>query len=109
MNRISTMTVIRGNGVCQAYWNGVVNEEMRKMNERHALEVRTKDAELDAARGHRNDLLRANLMAYRALNAKPISLSRRLREAVETFWCQLWGLGVHFGLWEYIGDDKTKN
>lgn len=106
MNRIAAMTIIRGNGECQAYWNGVVMEEMRKMNERHALEVKTKDAELDAARSHRNALLRDQLAVYRALNAKPVSAFRRLREALVTFWCVIWGLGEHFGLWEYAGDDE---
>ena len=107
MNRIAAMTVIRGDGACQAYWQGVVMEEMKKLTERHELEMKTKDAELDAARSHRNDLLRDQLTTYRVLNAKPTSPFKRLRERLETLWCQFWGLGEHFGFWEYIRDDEN--
>lgn len=108
MNRIAGLTVVRGNGGCEAYWNGIVNEEMKKLNEQHALELRAKDAELEATRGARNRLLRDNLTAYRVLNARPISAFRRLRERLVTFWCVFWALGEHFGCWEYIRDEENQ-
>ena len=106
IDRIATLTVIRGNGECVAFMNGIVKEEMRKLNERHALEMSKKHAELEAARGHRNALLRDNLATYRVLNARPASAFKRLGERLVTLWCQIYGLGEHIGLWEYTGHDE---
>ena len=106
MNRIAAMTVIRGNGKCEAYWNGIVMEEMKKLNERHALEMTKKNSELEAARGHRNRLLRDNLAAYRVLNARPVSAFRRLTERLTLIWCQLYGLCLEFGLVGRANDQR---
>lgn len=38
MNRIATATVIRGNGECQAYINGVVSAEMKRQQEKMRAE-----------------------------------------------------------------------
>lgn len=107
MNRIAAMTVIRGEGCCEAYWHGIVNEEMKKLNERHALEMTKKNSELEATRGHRNRLLQDNLTAYRVLNARPTSAFRRFTERVTLLWCQFWGLCLEFGLVRG-NDDKRR-
>lgn len=108
MNRIATLTVIRGNGECVAYMNGIVKEEMKKLNERHAREMARKNAELDASRGHRNRLLRDNLRDYRVLNARPVSACKRLLEGLETFWCQCWGVAYEIGLLECKNHDEKE-
>ena len=92
---IATATVIRGKGECQAYINGVVHKEMQKLN-----------AELEAAKGHRNDLLAYNLEAYQEIEEKRTGAFRRLRERLETFWALIWGIGVALGLWAHISDDE---
>lgn len=93
---IATATIIRGKGECQAYINGVVHKEMQKLN-----------AELEAAKGHRDDLLTHNLKAYQEVDERPVGAFRRLRERLETLWALLWALGVEIGLWgDYLEDDE---
>lgn len=108
-NRVATLTVIRGNGDCIALMNGIVKEEIVKMNERHALEMSRKQVELDTARGTRNAMRQERLEAYRELDSRPKSAFKRLLEPLETFWCVLWAFGEHFGCWEYAGDDENKS
>lgn len=95
---IATATIIRGKGECQAYINGVVHKEMQKLN-----------AELEAAKGHRDDLLAANLEAYQEVEERPTGAFRRLRERLVTLWAQFWALGIVLGFWESIEDDERQH
>lgn len=90
MNRIATTTIIRGNGACEIYMNGIVKEEIRKINEQHAMEMRTKDAELQAARAHRNKLLADNLEAARARNCHRKTVFSRIRKLCLVAWAIVW-------------------
>lgn len=104
MNRLATVTVIRGNGACEAYVNGVIQEEIVKMKERHERELVTMESELAAAKSHRNDLLGEKLAVVRAANAKSISWFERVKERIIITWCQIWGMGEAFKLWFYEGE-----
>lgn len=103
MKRIATTTVIRGNGDCEAYFNGIVKEEIQKLNERY----KAKEAELAAAKGHLNSVLSHQLNTSEVYNVKKKSIFSRIRDSIEILWCKIWGLGVVLGLWEYVGDKET--
>lgn len=101
MNIVATTTVIRGNGACEAFMNGIVNEEIEKMNERHQKELCAMESELGAVKTHRNKLLASNLAAVRACNARSVSWFVRLKEDITISWCKLYGLGEALKLWLY--------
>ena len=57
MNRIVTATVIRGDGECQAYINGVVSAEIKRQQEM----MRAEREHAKVVEMSRNNLLRRNL------------------------------------------------
>lgn len=99
MNRIATVTVIRGSGDCEAYVDGIVQEEIEKMKSRHNTEIQAKNAELEATKIHRNKLLSSKLGVIRAESARPISRFTRIRNKIDILWCKFWGIGYELGLW----------
>ena len=103
MNRVATTTVIRGNGGCEVYINGIVKEEVKKLNERYKI----KEAELMAAKDHCNRLLSHNLNTLEVYNVKKKSIFTRIVEGIGIIWCKIWGFGVVIGLWDYIGDEEA--
>lgn len=105
MNRIAAVTVIRGAGACEVYMNGIVQEEIEKMKERHNKEMRAKEAELEATKNRLNDTLSDRLGVIRAGNAKRVSTLARIREKIEILWCQFWGMGYEFGWWTCDDDE----
>ena len=105
MNVIATTTVIRGNGACEAFMNGIVNEEIKKMNERHERELMTLSNELEATKNKEKQLLAEKLPMVRALAAKRYRPLSEVREKLEVAWAVVWYLGMKFGLW----NDDGKN
>lgn len=110
MERIATVTVIRGNGACEIFMDGIMREEIEKVNkeieemkERHNQELVTIESELEATRGHRNKLLSRKLDILRAGNARNVSWLARLKERIVIIWCQIYGIGVELKLWDYEG------
>lgn len=103
IERFATTRITWTNGVCEIAVNGIVSEEIKKMNERFQAKIEAKNNELQAAKNHRNKLLENNLAIYRASESRPVSWLSRARESVVMAWCKLYGLGEHFGLWEYEG------
>ena len=110
MQRIAAVTVIRGNGACQAFVDGMVNEELRRQQEKlEAAEDRANRMEED-----RNRLKGVRLTEIRwALTGKH-GLLRRIRNAIETAWAIVWAItagkcwiemGETAGLWEDISDE----
>lgn len=101
MKVLATTTVIRGKGACEAYVNGLANEEMKKMQERYENELSNKEAELQATKNNRDDLRHKDLTEVRAMFAKPISIVERVRERLVIIWCQIYGIGEELKLWSY--------
>lgn len=92
MKRLATTTVIRGNGACEVYMDGLLNEEIKKLNERHEKELSEKEVKLQVTKNQRDDLRYKDLIALRAMVAKPMSIAARLRERLVIIWCQIWGI-----------------
>ena len=95
MNMIASATIIRGKGECQAYMNGIVMEEMRKQNERHAAEM----AVVTASRNR--------LLADRMNSMKPVkreSWLHRVKEKIEIAWCVFFGMLLELHLIEEVED-----
>lgn len=99
---IATMTRIHGTGQCQAIVNGVVMEEMARMNERHKYEMNVISGELEAAKTHRNKLLAKDLEDLRVQLARPTSFWARLREKMEITWCVFIGTIMELGSVTYV-------
>lgn len=105
MVRIAAATVIRGEGACQAYIDGVVNEEVKRLNERHRIETAAVREELSAVRGHRNELLTARLTQIKASTARRRGWWRRLRDRLADAWAMFCAITLETGLWEWDDDD----
>ena len=105
MKRVAAMTVIRGEGNCEALMNGVVSEEMKKMNERHAKEMAVLRAELEATKNKEKQLLSDRMAVIKASNAKPVQLFARVKEALVTAWCVLWAITHEWKFWEWMDDE----
>ena len=96
MNMIASATIIRGKGQCEAYMNGVVMEEMRRQNDRHAFEKAAMKAQIDGYK-------KAERVKY--LNsAKPESLAHRIKEAIEKAWCVFFAMLLELHLIEEVED-----
>lgn len=106
MNRIAAVTVIRGEGECKAFVDGIAHKEIEKMNERHKIELEMATNELKATKKHRDDLLQARVEAWKAEELKPVSLFEKIRRAFVNGWCIFWALTHEWGLWEYDGERK---
>ena len=88
MKRTVTMTVIRGNGECEAIVNGVVNQELRKLRERDKANLRTCEANLEVTRQSRNRMLANQLKALEHALSKRRTL-RRVATAWAVFYATL--------------------
>ena len=83
MNMIASTTVIRGKGQCEAYMNGIVMEEMRKQNDRHAVEMA-------AVRASRDRLADGLIESYKRVQRE--SWLHRIKEKIEIAWCVFFGM-----------------
>lgn len=108
MNRVATATIIRGNGECQAYINGVVMKEMKRLNERHAAEMRSKQFELDSVRKHRNRLLASKLDGGYDNRSKWQRFKDRVREKVCVAWAVVFAMALEFGFIEKVEEDHEQ-
>lgn len=108
MKLLATTTIIRGNGACKMFMDGIaneeiekVNEELKKMKENYEKELSAKEAELEATKNHLNDVLTEKSTELRAMLVKPVSFVERIRERIVIIWCQIWGMGEALNLWSY--------
>lgn len=97
MNMIANATIIRGNGECEAYMNGVVNKEMKRLNAMHAAEMAT-------VRQHRNRLLSDRMKALQP--AKKVRMRDRLKDRIATAWAKLFGLLLHLDIIGVVEEEK---
>ena len=93
MNMIASATVIRGKGECEAYMNGVVMKEMKRLNERHA-------SEMAVIKGQRNRLLSEQVKAMNPV--RRASWGKLMKEWIATAWAQFFGLMLELRLIEEI-------
>lgn len=102
MKRIATATVIRGNGACEAYINGVVKEEMRRQQAKFQAE-RERAAAVEASRNRL--LARQKTELMRKTYYRP-NLFRRLLRPFENAWAMFWATLICWGeeldFWEKI-------
>ena len=109
MNRVAAMTVIRGSGACQAFYDGVVQQELRKQKElMEAAEERANRMEEE-----RNKLLRIRLDWIREQVFGRRGFLKRIRRGVENAWAMVWAItagkcwidmGERLGFWERVDE-----
>ena len=106
MNRIATAPVIRGNGACQAFIDGVLIKELERLDDKHAEELRKKDYELEYMTESRNRQLRKSLEADHAMAQKRIGLWERVCNMVNKAWCMLFAMALVYGFIEEVRDEE---
>lgn len=99
MGIIATTTVIRGKGACKVFMDGIMNEEIEKMNEQHKKELETVRNELEATKSHLNRALKKDLAPIRAMVARRSRPFQRVLEKIEFVWGCIWYYGLRFRLW----------
>lgn len=109
MTRVAAMTVIRGSGACQAFYDGVVQQELRRQKERtEAAEDRAKRMEQkrNEQLGRRLDWIHEQIFGRRGF-------MNRIRRGVENVWAMVWAItagkcwidmGERLGLWERVDE-----
>lgn len=107
MNRIATATVIRGNGECVAFINGVVSEEMK----RQQAQMRAERERARMVEESRDDLRNDRRIAFRLYMAKrhrsPFArLCDRLADLYALVMGTLIVWGLQLGLLEEVRDGE---
>lgn len=103
MNVIATTTVIRGNGACKVFMDGIMNKEIEKMSERYERQIEALSNELAATKNKENKLLAEKMPVLRACIAKPCAPFSAVRNKLEVAWALVWYLGTEVGLWHDDG------
>lgn len=91
MNRIAACTVIRGEGECRAYMNGVVQEEIR----RQQAQMRARNERASMVESSRNRMLAARMDEInRRARRRPNPL-RRMADGIANAWAVIWGMHLY--------------
>lgn len=102
MNRIATMSVIRGQGECEAIINGVVQKEIQRLQEINKrqldderqllrMEINYLRSESDTIRASRNKMLRKSIRELEhRLNDK--GLFARIIDSIQNAWGMTYGV-----------------
>lgn len=109
MNRIATTTIIRGNGRCEAYMNGVVMQEMKRLNERHAAEMRSKDIEIELKRNANHRLLCEKVDSYKKemyKRSKWQCVKEYICEKVLVVWACMFLIALKLKMIEEVEEDE---
>lgn len=107
MNRIAVATVIRGSGECQAYINGVVMQEMKRLNERHAAEMKASTEKLECVRRSRDRMREAKLREMRNGQSRKPRIGERIRKALVTAYAVGFALLLEWHFIEEIRENET--
>ena len=106
MNRVAAATVIKGNGKCEVFMNGVVMKEMKRLNEQHDAEMRSKNFELDTVRRSR-DMLRAdNLKTRVEKRSRWQCIKESICEKVLVVWACIFLAALKLKLIEEVKEDE---
>lgn len=90
--RIAAATVIHGEGECQAFVNGVADQDIKRKQEKMRAEMQR----ALAVEGSRNRLLARNLAEIEGMiNPKP-NLFQRLWRPVADAWALFWAVWFNF-------------
>lgn len=106
MKMIASTTVIRGNGACKVFVDGIMNEEVEKMKEQHEREIRALTNELNATKETEKRLYAEKLPSVQEYTNKRYGLLSDIRDKLEVAWAFIWWLGTKRGLWY---DDEEAN
>lgn len=111
MKRVMTATVIRGNGGCQAYVNGVASEELKRQEAHRRFDRMASVALTRAVIDHRDRLREYHRAELNARLCPPVTMARRIKEAVANAWALCWAVvvvgGEALGLWERIDEEEV--
>ena len=114
MKPIAAATVIRSEGPCDMFVNGVVSKEIQKINRRMDAVKKANDRrvealsnELDSTKNKCNDLRADRSASIKKRLAKRNTLRYRIRDKIETIWAHIWCYGLKWGLWAYVDDEEN--
>lgn len=99
MKMIASTTVIRGNGACKVFMDGIMNEEVEKMKEQHEREIMALTNELAATKKTEKRLYAEKLPSVQEYTNKRYGLLSDIRDKIEVAWAFLWWLGTRGRLW----------
>ena len=94
MNRIATTTVIRGNGDCQVFINGIASAEMKRQQAR----LRAERECHRITEASRNKLLRRSLDDINRKMRKSRNPIRRAWDRVVNAWAMGWAMLICYSL-----------
>lgn len=99
MKVIAAATVIRGNGACKVYVDGVMNKEIEKMSKQYERTIEALTNELEATKNNETRLLSEKLPMIRACSARRYGLVNDIRESLEMAYAFTWCLGERVRDW----------
>lgn len=92
MNRIAAVTVIRGEGECKAYIDGVADQDIRRKQEKMRAEItRTR-----AVEARRNRMLARDLAEIEGMVNPKLNVFQRLWRPVADAWALFWAVWFNF-------------
>lgn len=91
---IASAVIIRGEGECQAYINGVVHQEMR----RQQAKMRAEREHAHVVEVSRDRLLRQSLTEIRRKLYKRPNLLRRAWDSIVNAWAMGWAMLICYSL-----------
>lgn len=113
MKPIAAATVIRSEGPCNVLINGIVSEEIQKLNRQMDVMKKINDRrvealsnELDSTKQKCNEFRADRFAMTKERLAKRNTLRYRIRDRIETIWAHIWCYGLKWGLWAYYVDDE---
>ena len=90
--RIAAVTVIHGEGECQAFVNGVADQDIKRKQEKMRAEMKR----ALAVEGSRNRLLARNLAELENILTPRKNLLQRLWQPVADAWALMWAVFFNF-------------
>lgn len=101
MKRLATATIIRGTGECEAYLNGIVNDEIAKMRAKYERELAEKDDEIRRLKeeyerklaivsAYKNQLVAEKMETTEMLNSDNRSVGYWMVDTFQLMWAAIW-------------------